>query len=932
MAQSESSIRAELGIPQSAERVVILSQSSHMDWDWLETFPVLYDDSSAPYFNGSNAPAQDILSQAAQLLAPSPPPGSATPSYYYSLAEVGFLERFFNLGPSGDVSTLVAAAKSGLFHLVGGGITSPDSLLSHGECFIRNSLVAQSWFQKNLPGATVTNFWIPDDFGHDAQLPATLEAMGLKGAAFERIPGSPYQQTGSAPTNGDPSAACQLQSAGIDFTWQANDGSEILGHYLIGGYGQGTDISSGSDIQSYLDLNEPSSPTPYVFVPVGTDFSPPTQGLQGVVNAWNNGTTKPNYGSTGVYAAVATFDHYVALVQAHASNLVKRLFAGIPVWLGNYGSRPALKRWQYKSTRALVGAEIFGSINDLFDKTPPDWQPDVFNAWWLNVASTHHDYVVGTAADFDPQNYSGYMDVYGVEQLTRLLLAENKGELAREAAMMRICETIKPVFNQVVAQNSETPVAVFNQLGFERAGLVEVPMGADHGALSVRNALGATGLIQPTHDGSMLFRAKAPAFGYATSYLNGEGGYTWPSTASSLSITTKDGGKTWVLANKYVKATVAASANWGITELIDLTSGENLLYPGKVGNDLIFYSDTGSIYRYGNEFTGAGTTMTIDATACLTAAGAMVVEDGPLRVTLDTRVSAKVGGRSYSYKRTYTLHEDEALLRMGFSGTCPSYSDPAAPYNDHGYSVMTRFPLPVVIDHFAYGTPNHWDQTPWVQYWDGPQFLATHNFAIPLDTSGAALLAVYQDTMPSWGVDGNGALIGNLLRNNPTSPNNLGAQAADRGLHHQSYAIRMPSGLDAPETGAPLMEALSFHTPLTGRFVSNLSDETLPDSYSLATIDPVSGKAPPALLTVAKPSWAQGAPGLILRLYQPTNAPLPLSVTVGGTASNVTGLTALENPLTAAQVAALKIKSISKSQFSLDTNRAITTIGLDLAQ
>ncbi len=39
---SEACVRAELGIPEDARRVVVLSQSSHLDWDWLKTFDGYY--------------------------------------------------------------------------------------------------------------------------------------------------------------------------------------------------------------------------------------------------------------------------------------------------------------------------------------------------------------------------------------------------------------------------------------------------------------------------------------------------------------------------------------------------------------------------------------------------------------------------------------------------------------------------------------------------------------------------------------------------------------------------------------------------------------------------------------------------------------------------------------------------------------------------
>lgn len=35
---NEACLRTELSIPQDAKRVVIVSQSSHLDWDWRHTF------------------------------------------------------------------------------------------------------------------------------------------------------------------------------------------------------------------------------------------------------------------------------------------------------------------------------------------------------------------------------------------------------------------------------------------------------------------------------------------------------------------------------------------------------------------------------------------------------------------------------------------------------------------------------------------------------------------------------------------------------------------------------------------------------------------------------------------------------------------------------------------------------------------------------
>lgn len=145
MAETEAQLRARLGIPPDAKRVLILSQSSHMDWDWNRTFPDYYDVS-----------VDNILEVATHVLAKY---STNLQPYYYSVAETGFLQRFWQKHPN----ALQSLRNSGhTLHMVGGGITSPDSLLNHGEVFIRNFLVGQRAL-RNVSLPAMTNIWVPDD-------------------------------------------------------------------------------------------------------------------------------------------------------------------------------------------------------------------------------------------------------------------------------------------------------------------------------------------------------------------------------------------------------------------------------------------------------------------------------------------------------------------------------------------------------------------------------------------------------------------------------------------------------------------------------------------------------------------------------------------------------------------------------------------------
>src|SRR5262249_21055327 len=246
--------------------------SSHLDWDWLQTFEDYYQSSVDQIFSE----ALDILSAATD----------AQPAAY-SIAEVGYLQRFVEQHVDAG-ARLREAGRS--FRVLGGGITSPGNRLPEGEAFIRNYLVGRR-FTDGQGLVTTRQAWLPDDFGHDAQLPIVLRAMGLDAVAFSRVPGV---DTLTESLHIDPPAAGSLAEAllhtGVGFVWRAADGSEVLGHWLSRGYsGEGDNLdrpfrdardapeseTAIRRLHAILDLMLPASHTPYVFVPLGSDFVRP---------------------------------------------------------------------------------------------------------------------------------------------------------------------------------------------------------------------------------------------------------------------------------------------------------------------------------------------------------------------------------------------------------------------------------------------------------------------------------------------------------------------------------------------------------------------------------------------------------------------------------------------------------------------------------
>jgi alpha-mannosidase len=860
---SEACVRRELGIPRRARRVLVLSQSSHLDWDWLLPFE--------EYFQRA---VDGILLDALDLMSRF---HGARPHYYYSIAEMGYLQRFVAAHP--DLLPALRAVGQDL-RIVGGGITSPDNLLPSGEAFIRDYLVGKTWIDQTL-GLPIREAWLPDDFGHDSQLPIMLEAMGLTGVGFARVPGSDTSARFFNPRLVPPgSIAHRLLDQGIDFVWRAADGSQTLAHWMPGSYCQGDSIHTAADIQARLELNGPASPTPYVFVPIGCDFTHPKAALLDLVREWND----TSYQRTGVWAVAATFDHYQQLVAAHRRLLRERRFRPTPYWTGYYASRPALKSMHLAATQALLGAEIFGAIADgSLRDTPAAWRAQVearsaaiHAGWAALVPGNHHDFITGTALD----------PVYQNEQLPRLADALVRGETERTRALGEIATGIRPD-----PANGGSVVVVFNQLGFTRDGLVEVSLDDP-----------SPGGAQQSAEGHRLFMARVPSLGYATEALAADGGA--PIRGVSLSVS-PDGAQV-VLENESLAATLSRDTGWGIVSLIDKRARRELIRRGQVGNDLVVYADQGGLYRFGDEMPGC--TLLPQAERA-SGAQAMVLERGPLRARFVGPVT--LAGRPFT--KEYRLVAGEPFLRMVSTGGAPD-----------GASVMVHFPLAEKTDHFAHGTPYHWDRKRSARAGQ-LSFEATHEFVIPT-RRGKPQAAILHAGVPAWAVERSGLVVGALWRNAVQEQCDLyGARGTDPDDHVLSYALRVPTGVGPPQRGRALREALAFETPLLARTAE--PGGNLPQRFSLASA------SAPAILTAAKAGTANPT-ALYLRVYQPSNR--SRRVTIHGAVEQrfprpgrlrVRGATALEEPLPAARAAALGLVG-HPGRFRVTATRALTTIGV----
>jgi alpha-mannosidase len=851
-----------------------LDQSAHLDWDWLDRFEGYY----AQGYEGG-ASVREVLSQALDNLKRFNTGGQAP--YYYSICEMGYLFRFVSEDAS-RVKTIEAAGDN--FQVVGGGITSPDALVCSGEGFLRNYLVGRVRLAEVLPGLQAKPYCvIPDDFGQGPELPVLLQALGFPALVFGRLPGT------FGPNRPEPMA--QLKQHGVDFVWRAADGSEVVAHWMLSQDGTGNYAYANpgpGQLQPIADLvstyqaagapgTYPAAATPFMYFSVENDFSLPVDGLLAAIEAWN-ANPPPEHSIVTVRAG--TFADFVEMVLPRRDQLqLLAPYNGTPYWTGYYASRPALKTLHYGALRMLQEAEVFGllapgAVSGTFGSELADT--------WVNFApSTHHDFICGTAND----------EVYQGEQLPLLTQTAQSANSLREAALGAIAGGASPV--------GGVPVVVANGLGFSRTDLAELP--AAEGPVD-------SACVQPSFEGGTLFLAEVPSFGFTALDLAAGGERAQPALASIDPGTS--GAESYTLENEFMRATISQAAGWGIESLVDSATGRDLLEGP--GNELVFYSDGGDIYRFGNE---VGDLFSADSGVAITTSGpglgAVVLETGPLRARLRTTVRAAAGDGSASaeFTREYALVAGEPFLRMATTGAAFPVEGPP------GYSVMTRFPLASPIESIGHGTGGHWtDVPPLSGFWAPPVFQATHDFVLPREAGGAALAAVYHDGMPAWAFDEDGALLGCLLRNTPGD--NYGASGTDTDPHTHLYALRVPSGLAEPESGQPLREARRFTTPPLARAVPK-------GGTGASSSGSVAAASDPAILTVAKPGTFNPN-SLVLRLYQPTNAPARVQVTLGAPpetmAARVT--TALEGEWTGPPMPLIP----DASGFALEMPAALATV------
>lgn len=979
--------------------VMFIVSTSHMDWHWHSTFEEYYNMGN---LSDGHPPVRFILQEAISLLPNSASASSsqdgdegavqtanyqasgdgsgealdAPPPYMYNLAEASWLKRYLQDSPS---AAATLAANEGFFFFIGGGMTSPDNLVCNGEVFIRNFLVGRDFIKQAGLGSLVNDVcWVPDDFGNDPQLPVVLQAMGMSGVGFGRVPGHQPSGGNYTPQEGN-SLSYQLALDGVTFIWKAADDSSVMAQYMLDahqnpGYGviwdQGTiSASSGADtLNEFVSENtfyttppnEPVSPSAppdppnsigvnqpgsILMAPCGGDFSTPSEVLSDAVQTYNESYAASN----GVIAKMGSFEEFVDYMNEQvgtgAVNLPTRQgwdameggFDASNYWTGHFANMVELKILQQRTSTRLQSAETLSTLlrgQSYISSATLDGLDQMIQTSWENlVPSSHHDYVNGTSPTW----------IYYLEQLPLLELALKQAEDSLSYGMQLLGESV--VEDKAT---SDIPWVVFNPTGVERSGgnIVEIPFAKElikvksYYLEGDRNTLYP---IQRVDDGGLLIQVSDMAStGYTSVYFS----QSDPNTVPGSPLQTPEDDANFYLSNGAVNIGVSKATDdaYALSNIWNLSNGTQDLVSNGLCNQIQVYSESyeGNPYQMGTEFGANG--FQLDTSLAYSSGKGGVTENGPYRWRFQGEISHTArSGEENKLALTYELHLNEPLVRVRVTGKAPEGS---------ATSVVTSWNIegaPSSIPAMSYGTANHWNGPNFTPYWTGPTFRSTHDYVVLTNPATPSLLplgAIYHEGMRAWAFS-EGELMGILLRN--TNDNTgRGAQNSDIDSHTQNFAFRVP-GVGRPETCQPLQESLAFQQPiLTAPIKGNNSFNAVMESSGY--LASVSG---PALIRLARTQSGSGENSVIttpsnvpmpfsfvLRIYQPTNlknggtpedpqnwivdVPFlanPIMENSSSFAPVLSLVTALEDP-----ISDLPTSTINPGEITLDQMDTLTTI------
>jgi mannosylglycerate hydrolase len=265
-----------------------------------------------------------------------------------------------------------------------------DEFLVSGETIIRN--LEMGWRAAEAYGAAMPVGYLPDMFGHIAQMPQILRRAGIRHAVVWR---------------GVPAAIDRHA-----FTWRSPDGSAVRAEYLVGGYGNGAYLLAiphrlAEKVARYVAASRAFYGDRSILAMYGTDHAVPSPRLAQIV-------AEANAKQADVVVRIETLSTYIRAFDDAAAEAAATKEPAVtdpataPVWSGELRSAARANmlmnvtsaRIDVKMAAARAERALERYAEPLAALFAPAWPDRLLELAWRRVVdNSAHDSICGCSQD-----------------------------------------------------------------------------------------------------------------------------------------------------------------------------------------------------------------------------------------------------------------------------------------------------------------------------------------------------------------------------------------------------------------------------------------------------------------------------------------------------------------------------------------------------